>query len=236
MAAGDELAFFADYSFLNGCKPLLDETENLILIPDIAPLCEDHLLLITKPHIPSFAALPEIYQSESQAILQRTLARMKKFHPTAELFVFEHGVGYIEGQTIRCGACSRTDHAHLHLLPLPRTREHGVAEILAEQIAQDFPLKLKMAPPIPSLSLKTETGEYPYLLFWSSLDFDKTYLLVQDSLDYTIPSQVIRRLLALQSLGLRNDDTDRWDWRNLVDLYPKEMENMVRSTIQRWCS
>jgi len=236
MAMGDRKAFFAEYSTSADFNPLLDQTDNLILIPDIAPLTEDHLLLISKLHVPSFSALPGEYFSEAELLFKRTLLRMTEFHPEAEIFVFEHGVGYIDGQMVHCGACNRTDHAHIHVLPLPKTNPSGVAEILAGDVAKKFPLRLSTLSSVPSASLRIPAGNYPYLLLWSSLDFNTAYLLIQDSLDYTIPSQIVRQMLAVQSLGLQEEDSDRWDWRNLVDLYPHEMEAMIRSTAQRWCA
>lgn len=235
MADGHEDAFFDGYPVLKDCKSLLDKTDNLILIPDIAPLVQDHLLLLTKTHIPSFAALPIEYLGEAELILRRVLMKMDEYHPDSEIIVFEHGVGLIEGQVVQCGTCNRTDHAHLHILPLPKTRDNGVAVILMEQIIKGYSLTPRTANPIPSLSLKPQVGIFPYLLLWSSLDIRKTYLMIQYSLDISIPSQVIRKLLGLESLGLQESDSDLWDWRNLIDLHPREVEKMVRETIQRWC-
>ena len=229
---GSTKEFLFAFPHLAELGQVIGASTNFVLIPDIAPLFEDHLLLVTKSHFASFANIHKSILPEAELMVTNSLRKMRGFHPNLELFAFEHGVGKIDGQVVQCGTCNSTDHAHLHLLPIPKTNPNGVAHILANKLTT-FGLRLETTAPLPKLSLQNTVGELPYLLLWSNLS-NKNYILVQDTLNCVIPSQIVRKLLAIQSLGIQEHQSEHWDWRNFMIFFPEQAEAMIVDTFQRW--
>ena len=94
----------------------LDSNDHLRLVPDLYPLAQGHLLVISREHIPCYGAA----DSATLEALEELSGRAVKFiedtysvHPLA----WENGV---TGQSVY--------HAHLHLIPLPL---EGLVDVLA---------------------------------------------------------------------------------------------------------
>jgi|GEM_PF-4008968 len=218
------------YPNLSESGQVIDYSENLVLIPDIAPLVQDHLLLVTSVHIPSFANILESNHDEASVFITKTVSRMKELHPDSEIVTFEHGVGTIQGQIVQCGSCGSTDHAHLHILPVPKEQQ-PISSILLNEITSDFDLRIEKLAPLPNLDVKEHVGNFPYLYLWSSSS-ESAHLLVQESLSTQVPSQLIRKLLATRFLGVNENERVNWDWRDFVIFYQQSGEQMVAETMR----
>lgn len=84
----------------------------LALTSDIAPLAPGHLLLFTESHVGSFAAADTASLERFEKAINRVLD-----HPVLQgrpVLLFEHGTDGIEPMEAGC-----TDHAHIHILPVP---------------------------------------------------------------------------------------------------------------------
>ncbi len=222
--------FFKIYPSLWGKGQIITFSDNFILIPDIAPISTDHLLLVPKNHFRSFASLPVSFSEEFERIVSETINKMQKFHPGSEIIAFEHGMGTIDEQIIMCGGCSRTEHAHLHILPIPKDKSGNVGEKLNKIISRY--LIGKECLPLPKLEISTLTGKLPYLYLWSSA-MDTSLVFIQDSLNTTIPSQLIRRLIASEILKM-DEKINKWDWREYIIFNAKQGEKILLDTLNRW--
>jgi len=225
--------FFEVYPGLRKKGQLLYASEKFILIPDIAPVTTDHLLLVPRDHVPSFSSVPSPLKSEAAAIISASVSKMQAFHPESEILAFEHGVGQIRGHTIRCGGCGRTDHAHLHLLPIPKGSNPNMGRTISEEISRCIGIEAKTFPPLPELNFGAVAGQQPYLYMWSSR-MSSALLFVQASVKMSVPSQLIRRLLATEMLGVAENEPDRWDWRDYVIFHTSAGEKKVSDTLTRW--
>ncbi len=155
---------------------------------------------------------------------------MKEFHPNSEVVAFEHGMGTINEQTIMCGGCGRTEHAHLHILPIPKDKDEKVGKKLEQTISQ-YLTGIKSLP-LPKLDISTTTDKFPYLYLWSSM-MDSSLIFTQDTLKISIPSQLIRKLIATEIL--KNDEKgNRWDWREYIIFNAKHGEKTLLDTLNRW--
>lgn len=225
--------FFQVYPALKEKGQIIDASEHFVLIPDIAPIAKDHLLLVPREHFPSFSSIPQLLGRELTPVIAEVINRMKEFHPHSEIIAFEHGVGTIDGQTIQCGGCGRTDHAHLHILPVFNNEGNSVGTKIAEIISQNFKLISKEVPPLPDLNINAVTGKLPYLYLWSNR-VNRSLVFVQDSAEITIPSQLIRRLLSTEISRVREEEQDRWDWRDYIIFHSRQGEQMILDTLNNW--
>lgn len=213
---------------------VINSSRNFSLLPDLGPLIEDHLLLVSKAHIPSFAAVKTRDLKEARNFTSETINLMKQLHPDCEIFAFEHAVGKVDGQVIQCGTCNSTDHAHLHLLPLPARADGGnTAQNIAELVVSQYGLDKQEMPGLPDIRISDVSGEKPYLYLWSS-NGNKAFILVQNTLTCSIPSQIVRKMIAIESLGMSEQDDNLWDWRNFTVFYPEEVHKRLTSTVNRW--
>jgi len=222
--------FFEIYPALHEKGQIITSSDNFILIPDIAPITTDHLLIVPKSHFRSFASLPKSFSEEAEQIISEAVNRMKEFHPNSEVVAFEHGMGTINEQTIMCGGCGRTEHAHLHILPIPKDKDENVGKKLEQTISQ-YLTGIKSLP-LPKLDISTITDKFPYLYLWSSM-MDSSLIFTQDTLKIVIPSQLIRKLIATEIL--KNDEKgNRWDWREYIIFNAKHGEKTLLDTLNRW--
>lgn len=89
------------------------ETESFAAIPSLGPLSEGHLLLCPRTHIRSAAALPRGSHAEYEAVTNGLIRYLEAEYQGA-VHVFEHGMAS-DGRSV----CT-VDHAHVHLVPLPK--------------------------------------------------------------------------------------------------------------------
>ena len=91
-------------------ESIIYQDDNVLVIPDIAPVVEGHFLIVTKAHWTCFANVDDdTYTSLKQAkeYLKSSVFKDKR------LLFFEHGA--VRENT--AGAC--IDHAHMHVIPIP---------------------------------------------------------------------------------------------------------------------
>ncbi len=89
----------------------LFETAHFFAIPDLFPLTPGHILIIPKRHYPCYGAVPARFERELEQAVQRVRA-FQQDDMGLEPLIWENG-GSAAGQSVR--------HAHLHIIPMPKT-------------------------------------------------------------------------------------------------------------------
>src|SRR3989338_4135 len=69
--------FFEFYPALQEKGQIIISSDNFILIPDIAPITADHLLVVPKNHFRSFASLPKSFNEEVEQIVSEAVNKME---------------------------------------------------------------------------------------------------------------------------------------------------------------
>lgn len=110
---------------------ILFENNAFTIVPDISPLCEFHVLILTKKHYLSFSEIPPEQESslgECKDFLNKRLGSTER----KELIYFEHGS--CGGET---GACIA--HAHLHCVPLSKLESNEFFEKVSRYVDNESP-------------------------------------------------------------------------------------------------
>ena len=94
-----------------------------LLMPDVAPLAEGHVLLVTREHHQCAGAFGRAMWERALSWRDRVAGLYREAYGDGELLLFEHGPASAQGG----GAC--IDHAHWHLLP----GTHGVRAVVERQ-------------------------------------------------------------------------------------------------------
>lgn len=224
VSRGSEL-FYELFPQLVGEKQILEETPHHVLLPDIGPLTQDHLLVVSKEHIPSFASLPTGYHKDYQLLVNSVILRMSNLHPKEEPLTFEHGMGSVNGKFIRCGGCGRTDHAHLHVLPVSKDNHRDLISDLSLHIRSELDFEEhSLKDPFDLNELRSVIGGRPYLMI-GNLQEGKVYIQNDAS---EIPSQYIRTFLG-GYLGIAEHN-----WKVLLAESPQLAEDRIRKTLADW--
>lgn len=171
-----------------GDSYLLEETESFVVMPGVGSLTRGYVMVVPREHVLSFGHLPlglERELDELVASVEEWQARTYE-RPT---ILFEHGPATF---TERGGSC--TDHAHLHVVPVPDHVD------LAPVLHRDFEVR-RVEGLLPGVTGHIRAGRGPYL-----------FLRHHDGNAYICDapkakSQHLRRELASQ-LGIG----DEWDW------------------------
>ncbi len=128
-AVDDSLNNHRKTSIFNIC---LIETESFLVMPCIGPLINGHILIVSKNHYKSLAAMPEETHVEIKNILKIIFNKGILYK---ESLIFEHGA--FDDQ--KGGSC--IEHTHIHVIPkygkyfnllnevLPVTKISGMDEI-----------------------------------------------------------------------------------------------------------
>ncbi|SNT09837.1 Diadenosine tetraphosphate (Ap4A) hydrolase [Actinomadura meyerae] len=101
----------------NGMAGLPGETgviaadRDFLLIPDVAPLAEGHVLLVTRDHHACAGEFGALMWERALRWRDRVAGLYRAAYGSGDLLLFEHGPAAPQGG----GAC--IDHAHWHLLP-----------------------------------------------------------------------------------------------------------------------
>ncbi|WP_329520399.1 HIT family protein [Spirillospora sp. NBC_01491] len=119
---------FNDMAGLPGGAAVLAADADFFLMPDLAPLADGHLLLVTEAHHPSAGTFGGRMWARACVWRGRIARIYREAYGTGELVMFEHGPASPQGG----GAC--IDHAHWHFLPgspgvravVERSGPHGV--------------------------------------------------------------------------------------------------------------
>ncbi|NDU72642.1 hypothetical protein GWI34_08380 [Actinomadura sp. DSM 109109] len=96
---------------LPGESSVIDGDRDFFLTPDVAPLAEGHLLLVTREHHQCAGDFPAPMWECALRWRDRVARLYRDAYGDAALLLFEHGPASPQGG----GAC--IDHAHWHFLP-----------------------------------------------------------------------------------------------------------------------
>lgn len=150
---------------------------------------------------------------------------MSNLHPKEEPLVFEHGVGSVCGKFIRCGGCGRTDHAHLHVLPVSKDSHRDLINNLSLHIKSELGFEeYSLADPFDFNKLGSVVAGRPYLMIGNRQE-GKIY--IQNDTD-EIPSQYIRAFLG-NYLGIAEHN-----WKLLLAESPQLAEDRIGKTLADW--
>lgn len=108
---------------LPGEASVLARDRDFLLTPDVAPLADGHLLLVTREHRQCAGDFDERLWDRALRWRDRVARLYLHAYGTGELLLFEHGPALSQGG----GAC--IDHAHWHFLP----GAPGVRAVVEEQ-------------------------------------------------------------------------------------------------------
>ncbi len=90
-------------------KRFILDTKHLFLMKDAFPVVHDHLLIVSKEHLPGCLDLPDVAWLEIPELIKAGLGMVKLYDPSVESFNLGHNSGIIAGQTVM--------HCHFHLFP-----------------------------------------------------------------------------------------------------------------------
>ncbi|WP_067488666.1 HIT family protein [Actinomadura hibisca] len=96
---------------LPGASAVLAAGGGLFLMPDLAPLADGHLLLVSEEHLTCAGEFDAALWTRARRWRDRVARLYETAYGSPDLALFEHGPGSPQGG----GAC--IDHAHWHLLP-----------------------------------------------------------------------------------------------------------------------
>jgi diadenosine tetraphosphate (Ap4A) HIT family hydrolase len=110
---------------LPGAGGILCGDRDFLVIPDLAPVAEGHLLLVTTAHWTCAGAFPEELWRAAERWRDQVATLYGQAYGTEDIVVLEHGPARPQG----AGSC--IDHAHWHLLPGVRgvravVEDHGL--------------------------------------------------------------------------------------------------------------
>lgn len=168
---------------LPGPGSLLWGNEHLYLMPDIAPIVEGHLLLVTTKHYMCYGACPPELNHEILNAQQFVRELFATIYQTPTIFM-EHG----PADKKRAGVC--IEHAHWHCLPTTLPLKERIEELLGD--GRDASLQ--------TLQQMYQARE-SYIYLEDAPDNGRAYLAD------VLPSQYLRQLAV--SLLNRTD----WEWQ-----------------------
>jgi diadenosine tetraphosphate (Ap4A) HIT family hydrolase len=181
---------------------LLRETANFVIMPAIGSLMPGYCLAVPRAHVLSFGCLPASHHDELADLL-RGVERWLLGWAGPNIILFEHGSASF---TERGGSC--TDHAHLHIVPVPPHVD------LMPAMAQDFAVRqVSGLVAAARQQLAERRGGYVFLRHHDGRSY------IADAPQAV--SQHLRRDLVVQ-LGI----PDQWDWA----LFPGSAH--IRATIR----
>jgi diadenosine tetraphosphate (Ap4A) HIT family hydrolase len=166
-------------------RRVMYESEIFACVPSLGPLTPGHSLLCPKTHAHSFAELPAQFDSEFEQVKVQLQAQLGALYD-AEVHVFEHGASPAGMRTL----CT-VDHAHMHLVPLPR----GLADLAPDGSWEPCGDSLD--------DLRQRVAGLGYLYYETASGEAR---LRHD--DGEIESQFMRKVIAQ-----RLSKPDCWDWR-----------------------
>ena len=170
------------------------KTPNFLVVPDIAPIVEGHLLLITAKHYLSSGEVINRHYNEFNTLKQHTARALTQVYQSP--IFLEHGSVFDKE------AGNSIVHAHMHCVPFSTRKQ--------------IDINGGMLPRVKSPSLNT-LGEYakgkkPYL--YLETGHGESYVYPVNS---AIPSQFWRRVVATE-IGVK-----QWDWRASLENESREI-------------
>lgn len=162
------------------------ESGDFIVIRDISPIIDGHLLIATKQHMGSVSQIPESSWNELADIKDQLRMRL-----SSNLFFFEHGCPTGAYETSSC-----ISHAHIHVIPV----DIPIADHL--QKYSKSPVRLE------KLDMRVSLSRAPsdYLYYENSSGYG---CMIRDIVT-PLPHQLIRMIVA----DICN--IDDWCWQESV--------------------
>lgn len=169
---------------------IIARTKRFVALPTLGQLFTGSLLLLPIDHVETCALLGDDARQELDELVSEMTLRVRKF---GEPIIFEHGATEPSG-----GGCG-IYHAHLHIVPLPKTT--CATELFPEHQAQAKDLRN---------AWELLQGVHEYLLM--SAGGQTLYSNLSAQAD-RYPSQFFRRRIT-EHFGLEAP----WDWRAYTDV------------------
>lgn len=164
-------------------------TPNFVVLPDIAPLVEGHLLIVSLTHFLCFGNLLDKHFKEFTELKDYITQLLTKTY-TRPIF-FEHGPALPK----RAGCC--INHAHIHCVPSETDLSSSISnKLIKERISSILDL------------CGYSEREISYLFYETSPS--RLYVYALDDELSILPSQYLRMVLAA------NLRLDKWDWREMI--------------------
>jgi diadenosine tetraphosphate (Ap4A) HIT family hydrolase len=180
-------------------RAVLYENGGAAVIPSVGALTPGHVLVVPIGHYHSFAQLPPASFKAAMHAANDALAALRETY-AVDVVAFEHGP--VDGAT-NSGACS--DHAHLHLLPLP-------GGLMGNGPVDSLPWRQMSAESLFGAARAFTKDERGYVALW---DRGAWHIAPGEQ----VVSQHLRRVIA-DKLGR----SDQWDW----SVFPN-VEEVVRT-------
>lgn len=190
-----------EYAERIGRTPALDVragADQLLVMMDSFPIghAGGHVLIVPRPHLISLAQFED--EATLAATIEETAAVMEAMFPDHWLLAFEHGPGELAGQRVKCGGC-HVDHAHGHILVLPRTVDFLEVQEQVESALNQLNWQLDAqthASSRPFLELGSITNGRPYLHLGTLGAESRALTYVHAENQAAVPSQLLRRIVS----------------------------------------
>ncbi|MFH0773420.1 MAG: hypothetical protein V1922_03865 [bacterium] len=188
------------------------------VLQDVVPIAElgAHILLMPNLHDISLASVAD---KEGMLVAKDAIVEaLQKHFPDNPIFTFEHGPGFIQGESIACGGC-HMDHAHGHIMVLPKKTSFDMIQQRMEEILILNGWKNPRSHAVESIHIFTDSvsfaGMQPYLHIGMIFPEGKTisYTYVQKSKSFNVPSQLLRLVVA--DVVYDQKDPTYWHWRDV---------------------
>lgn len=178
--------------------PILFESENFFVLPDLSPVASFHLLVVSKEHCHSMATLPHDIIDELDLIIDMLCCKLKE-KLGCSLAIFEHGT---LGQSV--GTLNSINHFHLHIVQFDGKLSETVEKnALCEKVGIEELSSLSRAAVKEYIFVQDNDGKrYVFL-------FDKE----------NIRSQLARKLIYDKCLKKQAKQTSAtYNWKKGIDV------------------
>jgi diadenosine tetraphosphate (Ap4A) HIT family hydrolase len=189
---------------LPGEESVIARDRDFLLIPDVAPLTEGHLLLVTSEHHQCAGDFPRPLWHAALRWRDHVSRLYDQAYGGGALLLLEHGPAVAQGG----GAC--IDHAHWHFLP----GTTGVRAIVEQQGLPGAPAAYT------ALRARFRTG--------------RSYLLIEEQGTATVhpgdgvPGQFLRQAAALALHPGNGPPREAWRWQETFGL-PESRRRFLRT-------
>ncbi len=200
-------------------KIMLFETENFKVIPDKFPISPNHIIILPKKHINTFAEFNEVQAEEVGKILDFLQLKTE----SKSFIMFEHGTSKSE-ELNTDPSIKSIFHAHLHFIPDVKCTTQDIADFFANKSVRlldtdnkekdifsyesQYLANRNLVPFLRDSVIyenETKTSIESYLYIKNS---DNTHLFFPERLvTPRIPSQFLREALSVVC------DTPEWNWK-----------------------
>jgi len=163
---------------------MIYKNDKFFIISDISPLFPNHILFCSNRHEVSFSEFNPTELNEFYLFIMSVKDKMAKLL-NKNLVVFEHG-----GLHIGCKKVCGTNHAHLHILPVP-INTNIFTEELDKFIINGTTERFFLKDNITSFPELSKSNFCYYLL---TIDIDNTILIYRSHIQFE--SQLLRKYIS----------------------------------------